>query len=115
MRGDVDRGSPAGERLLAKGYAYPMRFPSMPSLRTDFVNQNKAAETSIARLNAHRHGDHRAPTRQAFLTRYRGSVSAAPILTAANIGTPVLAADLKLAVAQQPQFAAAGVTTLCIL
>src|SRR3954447_18740285 len=28
-----------------------MRFPQMPTLWVDFVNQNKAAETSIARLN----------------------------------------------------------------
>jgi hypothetical protein len=72
LRAYVDRGSPADERILAercafehevrrfltraheRGYAYPMRFPKMPSLWVDFVNQNKAAETSIARLNVRR-------------------------------------------------------------
>jgi hypothetical protein len=72
LRSYVDRGSPGDERLLAercafehevrryltrareRGYAYPMRFPKMPSLWVDFVNQNKAAENSIARLNVRR-------------------------------------------------------------
>jgi hypothetical protein len=31
-----------------------MRFPKMPSHWVDFVNQNKAAESSIARLNVRR-------------------------------------------------------------
>ena len=69
LRAYVDHGSPADERHLAercafehelrryltrsqeRGYAYQMRFPKMPSLWVDFVNQNKAAESSIARLN----------------------------------------------------------------
>ncbi|UQR61085.1 hypothetical protein LRP30_29495 [Bradyrhizobium sp. C-145] len=68
----VDRGPPANERLLAercafehevrryltraqeRGYAYPQRFPRMPSTWVDFVNQNKAAESQIARLNVRR-------------------------------------------------------------
>jgi len=72
LRTYVGRGSPAYERLLAercafehevrrylaraqeRGYAYPMRFPDLPGLWVDFVNQNKAAEASIARLNVRR-------------------------------------------------------------
>lgn len=72
LRAYVGHGSPADERLLAercafehearrfltraqeRGYAYPMRFPKMPGLWVDFVNQNKAAETNIARLNVRR-------------------------------------------------------------
>jgi integrase len=72
LRAYVDGGSPADERSLAercafehemrrfltraqeRGYAYPMRFPKMPSLWVDFVNQNKAAEKSLARLNVRR-------------------------------------------------------------
>ncbi|WP_245344142.1 hypothetical protein [Bradyrhizobium japonicum] len=68
----VGRGLPADERLLAercafehevrrfltraqeRGYGYPMRFPQMPTLWVDFINQNKAAETNIARLNVRR-------------------------------------------------------------
>ena len=41
-------------RAQERGYAYPVRFPQMPTLWVDFVNQNKAAETSIARLNVRR-------------------------------------------------------------
>ncbi|WP_245312544.1 hypothetical protein [Bradyrhizobium macuxiense] len=66
LRGYVDDGSPADERSLAercafehevrrfltraqeRGYAYPMRFPRMPSLWVDFVSQNKS------RRNQHR-------------------------------------------------------------
>jgi integrase len=72
LRSYVDRGSPGDERLLAersafehevrryltraqeRGYAYPMRFPEMPSLWVDFVNQNKHAEGRIAHLNVRR-------------------------------------------------------------
>jgi hypothetical protein len=72
LRAYVDRGSPADELILAercafenevrrfltrtqeREYAYPMRFPQMPSLWVDFVNQNKAAESNIARLNVRR-------------------------------------------------------------
>lgn len=68
----VDRGPPENERLLAqrcafehevrrfltraqeRGYAYPQRFPRMPTAWVDFVNQNKAAESEIARLNVRR-------------------------------------------------------------
>ncbi|MBW7963559.1 site-specific integrase [Bradyrhizobium sp. BR 10261] len=68
----VDRGVPADERLLAercafehevrrylaraqeRGYAYQQRFPRMPSTWVDFVNQNKAAESEVARLNVRR-------------------------------------------------------------
>ncbi|MGX1104718.1 integrase [Bradyrhizobium elkanii] len=68
----VEHGVPANERLLAercafehevrrylgraqdRGYAYPQRFPRMPSTWVDFVNQNKAAESEIARLNVRR-------------------------------------------------------------
>lgn len=67
-----DRGSPTDERLLAercafehevrrylsraqeRGYAYQVRFPKIPSLWVDFVNQNKAAENNIARLAVRR-------------------------------------------------------------
>ncbi|WP_454620407.1 hypothetical protein [Bradyrhizobium cenepequi] len=35
-------------RAQERGYSYPMHFPKMPTLRVEFVNQNKAAETSIA-------------------------------------------------------------------
>lgn len=41
-------------RAQERGYAYPKRFPDMPSLWVNFVNQNKAAESSIARLNVRR-------------------------------------------------------------
>ncbi len=72
LRTYVGRGSPADERSLAercafehevgrfltraqeRGYAYPMRFPEMPKLWVNFVDQNKAAETFIARLNVRR-------------------------------------------------------------
>lgn len=72
LRTYVDRGSPADERLVAercafehevrryraraqeRGYAYQQRFPQMPGLWVDFVNQNKAAEANIARLNVRR-------------------------------------------------------------
>ncbi|RQH06898.1 hypothetical protein EHH60_30150 [Bradyrhizobium sp. RP6] len=72
LRAYVDRGSPEDERLLAercafehevrryrtraqeRGYAYQKRFPRMPGLWVDFVNQNKAAEAGIARLNVRR-------------------------------------------------------------
>lgn len=72
LRAYVGCGSPADERLLAercafehevrrfltraqeRGYAYPVSFSQMPTLWVDFVNQNKAAETSIARLNVRR-------------------------------------------------------------
>ncbi|UPJ71828.1 site-specific integrase [Bradyrhizobium sp. 187] len=68
----VERGASADERLLAercafehevrrylsraqeRGYAYPRRFPRMPATWVDFVNQNKAAESGIARLNVRR-------------------------------------------------------------
>lgn len=68
----VGRGVPADERLLAercafehevrryltrthqRGYAYQQRFPRMPSTWVDFVNQNKTAESEIARLNVRR-------------------------------------------------------------
>lgn len=68
----VGRGSPADERSLAercafehevrrfltraqeRGYAYPMRFPDMPRLWVEFVDQNKAAEASVAGLNVRR-------------------------------------------------------------
>ncbi len=68
----VERGAPADERLLAercafehevrrymaraqeRGYAYPQRFPRMPSTWVEFINQNKAAESEIARLNVRR-------------------------------------------------------------
>ena len=66
------RGPPESERLLAqrgafehevrrfltraqeRGYAYSRRFPRMPTTWVDFVNQNKAAESEIARLNVRR-------------------------------------------------------------
>lgn len=72
LRTYIDRGSPADERLLAehcaiehevmryraraqeRGYACQKRFPRMPGLWVDFVNQNKAAEAAIARLNVRR-------------------------------------------------------------
>jgi hypothetical protein len=72
LRTYVDRGSPRDKRLWAercafeyevrrfltrtqeRGYAYPMRFPQMPSTWVDLVNQNKAAETSLARLKIRR-------------------------------------------------------------
>jgi integrase len=72
LRSYVDRGSPGDERSLAercafehqvrrylarayeRGYAYQMRFPNMPNLWVNFVNQNTAAESSIARLNVRR-------------------------------------------------------------
>jgi hypothetical protein len=41
-------------RAQERGYAYQKRFPGMPSLWVDFVNQNKAAESSIPRLNVRR-------------------------------------------------------------
>jgi hypothetical protein len=69
----VERGSPADERSLAerccafehevrhyltrareRGYAYQVRFPRMPSLWVDFVNQNKLAEGNIKRLAVRR-------------------------------------------------------------
>jgi integrase len=68
----VGRDVPKDERLLAercafehevrryltraqeRGYAYQMRFPKVPSLWVDFVNQNKAAENNIARLAVRR-------------------------------------------------------------
>ncbi len=72
LRAYVERGSPTDERLLAercafehevrryraraqeRGYAYQQRFPKMPGTWVDFVNQNKAAENGIARLNVRR-------------------------------------------------------------
>ncbi|MGL9622326.1 hypothetical protein QRQ56_30515 [Bradyrhizobium sp. U531] len=81
LRVYVDRGPPENERLLAercafehevrrfltraqeRGYAYPQRFPQMPSTWVDFVDQNKAAEGATARLNvrrAHETGRHEA-------------------------------------------------------
>lgn len=72
LRAYVERGAPADERLLVercafehevrryrtraqeRGYAYQQRFPRMPSLWVEFVNQNKAAENGIARLNVRR-------------------------------------------------------------
>ncbi|MDE1932838.1 site-specific integrase [Bradyrhizobium sp.] len=68
----VGRGAPSDERLLAercaveheirryltrsqeRGFAYQMRFPRMPGAWLDFVDQNKAAEGEIARLNMRR-------------------------------------------------------------
>lgn len=68
----VKRGTPADERLLAercafehelrryltrareRGYPYQMQFPKMSNHWIDFVNQNKAAESNIARLNSQR-------------------------------------------------------------
>jgi integrase len=41
-------------RAQERGYAYQMRFPEMPSLWVDFVNQNKDAESRIAHLNVRR-------------------------------------------------------------
>nr|WP_249146086.1 site-specific integrase [Bradyrhizobium diazoefficiens] len=72
LRAYVGRGSPADERLLAercafenevrryftraqeRGYAYQKRFPEMPGLWIDFVDQNKAAESTITRLAVRR-------------------------------------------------------------
>lgn len=72
LRTYVGRGSPADERSLVercafehevrryltraqeRGYAYPMRFPQMATLWVDFVNQNKASEGRIAKLNVRR-------------------------------------------------------------
>jgi integrase len=68
----VGRDIPANERQLAercafehevrryltraqeRGYAYQMRFPTIPTLWVDFVNQNKSAESNIARLAVRR-------------------------------------------------------------
>ena len=41
-------------RAQERGYTYPQRFPGMPGSWVDFVNQNKAAENEIARLNVRR-------------------------------------------------------------
>lgn len=72
LRVYVDRGPPENERILAercafehevrrfltraqeRGYAYPQRFPRMPTSWVDFVDQNKSAEGAIARLNVRR-------------------------------------------------------------
>jgi len=68
----VERGAPTDERRLAercafehevrrylsraqeRGYAYQARFPRMPSLWVDFVDQNKLAESNISRLAVRR-------------------------------------------------------------
>lgn len=68
----VERGTPTDERRLAercafehevrryltrvqeRGYAYQMRFPKMPSLWVDFVDQNKLAENNIKGLAVRR-------------------------------------------------------------
>ncbi len=68
----VGRDVPTDERLLAercafehevrryltraqeRGYAYQMQFPKIPSLWVDLVNQNKAAESGVARLAVRR-------------------------------------------------------------
>ncbi|CUT13658.1 MULTISPECIES: site-specific integrase [Bradyrhizobium] len=72
LRAYVGRGSPADERLLAercafenevrryftraqeRGYAYQGRFPEVPSLWVDFVDQNKAAESAMTRMTVRR-------------------------------------------------------------
>jgi hypothetical protein len=41
-------------RAQDRGYAYQVRFPKVPSLWVDFVNQNKTAESNIARLAVRR-------------------------------------------------------------
>jgi integrase len=41
-------------RAQERGYAYQMRFPEIPSLWVNFVNQNKDAESRIAHLNVRR-------------------------------------------------------------
>jgi integrase len=68
----VERGAPIDERRLAercafehevrrylcraqeRGYAYQARFPKIPSLWVDFVDQNKLAESNITRLAVRR-------------------------------------------------------------
>jgi hypothetical protein len=68
----VDRGTPTDERSLAercafehevrryltraqeRGYAYQARFPKVPSLWVDFIDQNKLAESNIRRLAVRR-------------------------------------------------------------
>lgn len=72
LRRYVDRGSPTDERLLSercafehevrrfiaraqeRSYAYPVRFPRLPSLWVDFVDQNKASEKKLARIDVRR-------------------------------------------------------------
>lgn len=125
----VGNGIPADERPLAercafehevrrylsraqeRGYAYQQRFPRMPSTWVDFVNQNKAAESEIARLNvrrAYESGRHEAteavkegwtapatpPVSQAFdpvamIDRLVQDAVAQrlPLLSAANVGS----------------------------
>jgi hypothetical protein len=41
-------------RARERGYPYQMQFPKMSDHWIDFVNQNKAAESNIARLNSQR-------------------------------------------------------------
>ena len=41
-------------RAQERGYAYQVRFPNVPSLWVEYVNQNKAAESHIARLAVRR-------------------------------------------------------------
>ena len=72
LRRYVEQGTPTHERRLAercafehevrryltraqeRGYIYQLRFPKMPSAWVDFVDQNKAAESEIARLAVRR-------------------------------------------------------------
>jgi integrase len=98
LRTYVGRGSPADERVLAercafehevrryltraqeRGYACQMRFPEMPSLWVNFVNQNKAAESSIARLNVRRSYEAgRNDASEAVKEGWAGSSSPAPV------------------------------------
>ncbi|WBL77245.1 tyrosine-type recombinase/integrase [Bradyrhizobium xenonodulans] len=99
LRAYVDRGSPADERLLAercafenevrryftraqeRGYAYQKRFPEIPGRWVDFVDQNKAAESSITRLTARRSYEAgRREAREAFNEGWEPAPNKAPAL-----------------------------------
>lgn len=98
LRAYVGRGSPADERLLAercafenevrryftraqeRGYAYQKRFPEIPGLWVDFVDQNKTAESTITRLTVRRSYEAgRSEAREAFKEGWEPAPNNAPL------------------------------------
>jgi hypothetical protein len=121
----VERGAPTEERALAercafehevrrfltrtqeRGYAYQARFPKMPSLWVDFVDQNKLAENNIKRLAMRR--SYEAGRVDATEAAKEGWMATPPAVAQSQVFDPVAMIDrlIQEAVAQQlPQLPA---------
>ena len=98
LRRYVEQGTPTHERRLTercgfehevrrfltraqeRGFIYQIHFPKMPNAWVDFVDQNKAAESEIARLNVRRsYETGRSEAAEAIARNWTASPPAGPV------------------------------------